>query len=205
MQRSDPSSGQSAQLLLHPCHPFCECSGTDSELFRYFVNRRRSWRLRELQKAKRNCPREVAAGYLLAFIESLPKAKQREILNLLRRPKSAYEKMENFTDSEDLTWRVSNEGIVLWPRVPEGIAVLAILLPNFHGQLSRIKRYLHCKDWFDARFKTEEFCANPKTKCQSSHCHTPPWLKQYQQLNRIRKRRDQESGSRADLSLRLCT
>lgn len=147
-----------------------------------------SWRHAEILKAKRHYPGEAEAGYLLAFIDSASEPKQKEFLKLLRRPNSACEKMEDFIDPENLTWRVSRDGIVLLPGDPEGVAVLAILLLEFQGQLRQIKRCLHCGARFYARFESQQFCPNPKTNCQWNHFHSPAQRKQYRERNRRHQR-----------------
>ena len=163
-----------------------------SAIEEFFKDRLRdlgSWRLRELQNAKRYYPGEVGANYLLAFIESLTTTEQEEFLGLIRNPNAAYEKMEEVIEAgRNYSWRISPAGIVLQPNDPEGAALLALLQLHSQGRLGQLKRCRRCRAWFYARFKSQRFCSNPETNCQWKDYHTPTWRKQHRERNRKHQR-----------------
>jgi hypothetical protein len=81
------------------------------------------------------------------------------------------------------------EGIVIEPITLKGRTALALLSLLFrHHRLSRIRRCLHCDSWFFARFKPQQFCRDPKKKCQWNHYHTPEWRRKQREQNKNHQR-----------------
>jgi hypothetical protein len=173
---------------------------------------------------RRRYPGEAEARYLLAHIEYLsqfPKRK-REFLRTLR----ILRDFEQFMKSRGgqthgpiepvvvEVWRkltktiqsgrsvvkdVIQEGLVVQPDGPDGTAALSMLSLCFcHWRLNRIRRCQHCEEWFYARFKHQQFCNDPKKKCQWNHYHTPDWRRQHREQNKRHQRnfRDRNFGKR---------
>lgn len=79
---------------------------------------------------------------------------------------------------------VHEDGLIIGPETTEGKDALTILSLEAKGKLDRIKRCIHCQDWFYARFKHQQFCSNPEEKCQFNHYHSSEWRKRNRERNR---------------------
>jgi len=79
---------------------------------------------------------------------------------------------------------VHKEGLLLQPATPEGEAAVALLVLVQKARTDRIRRCPRCRAWFYARFKHQQFCRDPKTKCQWSHYHSPEWRKKNRERNK---------------------
>jgi hypothetical protein len=88
------------------------------------------------------------------------------------------------TRLRDLDLRRHKDGLLFLPTTPTGEAVVALLVLDHKRQVDRIRKCLHCRTWFYARFKHQQFCNDRAKKCQSNHYHTPEWRKKNRERNR---------------------
>jgi hypothetical protein len=88
------------------------------------------------------------------------------------------------------TWveGVHEEGLILGPSTEAGYAALAALVLEKKDRIDRIKQCLHCRNWFYARFRHQQFCSDRRKKCQWNHYHTPEWRKLHRERNRKHQR-----------------
>lgn len=82
---------------------------------------------------------------------------------------------------------IRKDGLIVEPTTPEARAAIAALWLTESGRIDCIKQCLYCRSWFFARFKHQQFCSDPKKKCQFNHYHSSEWRKR----NRERNRKDQ--------------
>jgi hypothetical protein len=78
--------------------------------------------------------------------------------------------------------------LILQPATPEGKAAVALLALIQKARVDRIRRCRRCRTWFYARFKHQQFCRDPKKKCQSRHYHSPEWRRKNRERNRKHQR-----------------
>ena len=149
----------------------------------------------QVQEGKRRYPGEEDDLSIVAYIQSLAQFpfKQKGFIHLLRYSEAT----ERANEERKLSVRRSkrwngalmaevnsalDEGEMLelgrdgqWMIRPTslwGKATLGILRLWDEGRLSRIRQCKHCKDWFYARFRHQQFCNDPQKKCQMNHYHT---------------------------------
>jgi hypothetical protein len=79
-------------------------------------------------------------------------------------------------------------GFVFISEDPRVHAVLGILELFRRGRLARVKKCLHCRSWFYARFKHQQFCSDTAKKCQWNRYHTPEWRRKHSEQNRQHQR-----------------
>lgn len=84
---------------------------------------------------------------------------------------------------------LNKEGLlILQPATPEGQAAVALLVLFHKGRVDRIRQCPRCRTWFYARFKHQQFCSDPKKKCQSSHYHSAEWRRKNRERNKQHQR-----------------
>lgn len=95
---------------------------------------------------------------------------------------------------------------ILHPTTLEGRIAQAVLLLEAKEQIGRIKKCLHCAEWFYARFKHQQFCPDAAKRCQWNHYHSPEWRKKNRERNRKHQKefRDRLFEGRANLSGPRC-
>jgi hypothetical protein len=87
----------------------------------------------------------------------------------------------------DLRLRRHKDGLLLRPTTPKGEAVVALLVLDAKRQVDRIRKCLHCRTWFYARFNHQKFCNDRAKDCQWNYNHSKEWRK----LNRERNKKHQ--------------
>lgn len=80
------------------------------------------------------------------------------------------------------------DGLLVRPGTLRGLAASAVLGLSSANLLNRLRRCTHCGAWFYARFGHQQFCNDPKKRCQWNHYHTPEWRKQHREQNRKHQR-----------------
>ena len=88
------------------------------------------------------------------------------------------------TRLKDLRFTRHKEGLILQPTTPKAQAAVALLVLNSNDLVGRIRQCLHCRMWFYARFRHQQFCNDSAKKCQWNHYHSPEWRKQHREQNR---------------------
>jgi hypothetical protein len=84
---------------------------------------------------------------------------------------------------------LNKEGLlILQPATPEGKAAVALLALIQKARVDRIRQCPRCRTWFYARFKHQQFCRDPKKKCQWSHYHSPEWRTKNRDRNKKHQR-----------------
>jgi hypothetical protein len=80
--------------------------------------------------------------------------------------------------------KVHEDGLIVPPATPEGKVALTVLVLEKKGRIDRMRRCIHCRAWFYARFKHQQFCSNPEQECQWNHYHTPEWRREHREKNK---------------------
>jgi hypothetical protein len=88
------------------------------------------------------------------------------------------------TRLRDLRVRFHKEGLLLQPTTPKGQAAVAVLVLDQASRVDRIRRCLHCRFWFYARFEHQRFCSDGEKQCQWKHYHSAEWRKKHRERNR---------------------
>jgi hypothetical protein len=88
------------------------------------------------------------------------------------------------TKLEDLRVRRHKDGLLLQPTTLKEQAAVAVLVLDEKGRVDRIRKCLHCRTWFYARFKHQQFCNDPAKRCQWNHYHSPEWRKKHRERNK---------------------
>jgi hypothetical protein len=84
--------------------------------------------------------------------------------------------------------KVHKEGLLLQPATPEEEAAVALLVLVQKTRVDRIRQCPRCRTWFYARFKHQQFCRDPKKKCQWSHYHSSEWRRKNRERNKKHQR-----------------
>jgi hypothetical protein len=88
------------------------------------------------------------------------------------------------TRLRDLRVTLHKEGLLLQPTTLKGQAAVAVLVLSQTGRVDRIRRCLHCRLWFYARFEHQRFCSDSAKQCQWRHYHSAEWRKKHRERNR---------------------
>jgi hypothetical protein len=88
----------------------------------------------------------------------------------------------------ELRVKVHKEGLLLQPATPGAEAAVALLVLVQKTRVDRIRQCPRCRAWFYARFKHQQFCRDPKKKCQWSHYHSPEWRRKNRERNKKHQR-----------------
>jgi hypothetical protein len=159
-----------------------------------FVRKFLNFELESEGTSTRRYPCEHEGRYLAKYLNSLSilPVERKALLEALgirgraRLRKTAFE--DYLTDGIMSAMRKSHwildrqeVGFVFYPTTPEGRAARAVAVLEAKRRTDRIKQCLHCKTWFYARFKHQQFCPDPKKKCQFNHYHSPEWRKKHRE------------------------
>jgi hypothetical protein len=121
----------------------------------------------------------------LQKIEAAVKNRDVNAVHCLRRAmRTAYEVLQNAINEKKWGVGVTNEGLIVRPATIGGEAALAVLLLSEKRRLTRIRSCLHCRRMFFARFKSQNYCNDPKSNCQWAHYHTPEWRRKNREHQR---------------------
>lgn len=161
----------------------------------------------KMANSKRQYPDEAAGRYLSWYLEHMPPSIRKSCLKLMR-PFLRLEKAQERQSVEAVkrvwsecrnTVRIlekaamrdrlevvtfTSDGLLVRPTTLRGLAACAILALFDKYRMHRLRRCVHCRGWFYARFKHQQFCNDPKKKCQWKHYHTPEWRKRHRDQNR---------------------
>jgi hypothetical protein len=133
--------------------------------------------------------RKEKRNFLKSFdtLRSFEAAAQRGDVEGIRRfdPNSALRGLEKLVigKSMKVSWQGA-AGLVVEPTTHAGIAAIGLWLLANRGFVTRIRICMHCKRWFYARFKHQQFCGDRETKCQWNHYHSREWRKKHRESNR---------------------
>jgi hypothetical protein len=92
------------------------------------------------------------------------------------------------SSTRHLLMEVHEDGLIVQPTTLVAKLSLAVLVLDKKGRIDRVRNCLHCGDWFYARFKHQQFCADPAKQCQWNHYHTSEWRKKNRKKNRLYQR-----------------
>lgn len=146
------------------------------------------------QTGERHYPGEAEGLHLISEIKASRGPKKEALLRSLgiltnnSRAEGECARLRRTVLSAGLTLGLARQGLVVQPVTNEGRTAFALLSLFEQKRLSRLRRCLHCREWFFARFKHQQFCWNPVSKCQWNHYHTPEWRKRNRERNRRHQR-----------------
>jgi hypothetical protein len=159
------------------------------------------------ETAERHYPGEAEALHILLEINLSPKPKRAELLKsfrilrdyeeasasgntralakALRTSKAVLARLErSILLGRNFTLGVRRDGLVVQPNTNAGMTAFALLSLFGQQRVSHLRECLHCRSWFFARFKHQQFCRDPFKKCQWSHYHTPEWRRSRREQNK---------------------
>jgi hypothetical protein len=175
----------------------------------------------QMANSKRQYPDEAAGRYLCWYLEHMRPSIRKNCLKLMRpflrlekaRERQSFESVKRVWKECSHTVGIlekaamrdrlevvtfTSDGLLVRPTTLRGLAACAVLALFDKYRMHRIRRCMHCHSWFYARFKHQQFCNDPKKKCQWKHYHTPDWRKQHREQNRKHQRvfRERTFGTR---------